>query len=810
MLKIRIRSKLAAALAVPLVALIAVSGYEASEATNDADQVRSEAEIATVAIGPSSLTADLQNERNFTAIDLIGLTDAVTLEVSSVAEARERTDAAVADLEAFLDGRPPVIVDAFAPAFSAIEDDLASTRSLWDDYEGDKDVANQELANEFFDRFTVMTTAFFDATQSLALGIDDNTLRNGAELVDQSNRRGEIQASIARTIILDSLTEGGEEQARLDVAQMNAEAQTAQDRVRQLATGAYAGVRDTIDRPTDVETQETIAAYLSGEPIDITALLTAITGTGGADVTSAGELASQILAAEADTLNAEAEDRRTLFIALAAGVLLLAIVISWLASRSITRPLRKLRSEAHEMASQRLPDALQEILETPLGEDVVLPELRRIEVKTRDEVHEVVDVLNDVQDRTLALAADQAVLRRNIADSFVNLGRRNQNLLDRQLEFITELEQSETEPEELESLFRLDHLATRMRRNAESLLVLAGVESPRQWAAPVTSDNVVRAALGEVEDYQRVTVRHLDDRLFRGEAAAGIAHVLAELIENALHFSPPDERVEMKGRNTAEGYVLAIDDDGIGMEADDIAQANRRLSGEESYTVAPSRYLGHYVAGNLAARFGIRVRLQDRPAGGITATVTVPASLLADDVDESDTGPTAELDIEPISSEIMGAHLREPTDEPTDEETVSAAVAPVGTARPSGSLDEALGRGRLDTIDTVDDLTAAINFGNRHTGSEAPDRSADGAAVADEAPLPRRVAGAQRPDLQPTIARRASDADAGSVPSAGGPEPSAGEEQETAEPGLNSAFGFLTGYSAATENDNTLASEEDR
>lgn len=810
MLKIRIRSKLAAALAVPLVALIAVSGYEATQAAGDADQVRSEAEIATVAIGPSSLTADLQNERNFTAIDLIGLTDAVTLEVSSVAEARERTDTAIAELEAFLDGRPPVIAEAFAPAFSAIESDLGSARKLWDDYEGDKTVDNQELANEFFDRFTVMTTAFFDATQSLALGVEDRTLRNGAELVDQSNRRGEIQASIARTIILDSLTDGGEAAARLDVAELNARAQTAQDRVRQLATGTYASVRDTIDRPTDIETQETIAAYLAGEPIDITALLSAITGTGGADVTSAGELASQILTDEADSLDAAAQDRRTLFLALAAGVLLLAVVISWLASRSITRPLRKLRSEAHEMAARRLPDALQEILETPLGEDVVLPELQRIEVKTRDEVHEVVDVLNDVQDRTLALAADQAVLRRNIADSFVNLGRRNQNLLDRQLEFITELEQTETEPEELESLFRLDHLATRMRRNAESLLVLAGVESPRQWSAPVSSDNVVRAALGEVEEYQRVTVRHLDERLFRGEAAAGIAHVLAELIENALHFSPPEERVEMKGRNTGDGYVLAIDDDGIGMAPDDIAQANRRLSGEESYTVAPSRYLGHYVAGNLAARFGIHVRLQDRPAGGITATVTIPSALLADEVDEPVADAAPELELEPIRSDIVGAHLREPDDSAALQVAPGAPATTVAPAPVAESLGEALGDGRLETIDTVDDLTAAIHFGNRQTEIEAARQSVSRAGDVEEAPLPQRVPGAQRPDLQPTVVRRTSDADEPPIVEAIEPAPSPDGETDASTPSTGAAFGFLAGYSAAVDNENTAASEEDR
>src|SRR5690606_23987324 len=230
------------------------------------------------------------------------------------------------------------------------------------------------------------------------------------------------------------------------------------------------------------------------------------------------------------------------------------------------------------------------------------------------------------------LAVEQAVLRRNIADSFVNLGRRNQNLLGRQLDFITELESKETDPDTLANLFRLDHLATRMRRNAESLLVLAGVEPPRKWAAPVRLTDVIRAALGEVEDYQRVTVRGVEPATIVGSAAADVAHLLAELIENALVRSPPDQTVDIRGRGNGDGgYTLAIIDSGLGMSPEDLAAANRRLAGLESFTIAPSKYLGHYVAGNLAARHGIKVRLDNSPGNGITATVELPPTLLTTD-----------------------------------------------------------------------------------------------------------------------------------------------------------------------------------
>jgi anti-sigma regulatory factor (Ser/Thr protein kinase) len=283
------------------------------------------------------------------------------------------------------------------------------------------------------------------------------------------------------------------------------------------------------------------------------------------------------------------------------------------------------------MAGTRLPSAVRQILETPAGEDVVIPEVQPIKVKTRDEVSEVAAALSEVQASAVDLAVEQAVLRRNISDSYINLGRRNQNLLTRQLDFITELERNETDPDGLEGLFRLDHLATRMRRNAESLLVLAGVEPPRQWSAPVKMADVVRAALGEVEDYQRVVVRHLEPATVTGAVAADVAHVLAELIENALSFSPPDQTVEVRGRLDTSGYTVAVTDNGLGMAPADLERANRRLAGKESFTVAPSRYLGHYVAGHLASRLDVVVELQDSPAGGITARIDLPMALLADE-----------------------------------------------------------------------------------------------------------------------------------------------------------------------------------
>jgi signal transduction histidine kinase len=301
------------------------------------------------------------------------------------------------------------------------------------------------------------------------------------------------------------------------------------------------------------------------------------------------------------------------------------------------------------------------------------------------EVREVAEALNQVQNSALGLAVEQATLRRNVADAYVNLGRRNQNLLSRQLEFITNLENDESDPETLEHLFKLDHLATRMRRNAESLLVLAGHAPPRTWGAPVPIGDVVRGALGEVEGYQRVRLRHLDDAEVDGAAAADVSHVIAELSENALAFSPPDADVEIYGRLDDHGYVLTIVDSGIGMPADELDRANELISSPDALTFAPSRFLGHYVVAQLARRHGLGVHLAASPAGGLTAMVGLPPVLLGmvvedapvDGVEAPDTDPdVASLPTRPVAALPRRG---EPAPE-QDAEAESEADTPVGEA----------------------------------------------------------------------------------------------------------------------------------
>lgn len=321
---------------------------------------------------------------------------------------------------------------------------------------------------------------------------------------------------------------------------------------------------------------------------------------------------------------------RTVFLALGAAVVvafLASIAVGRILARSIVRPITQLRDEADEVSSDRLPEAVAVIAEG--GEPAPV---EPIDVKSEDEIGELADSFNEVQRTAVALAADQAFLRRNISDLFLYLGRRNQNLLGRQLALIDDLERGEEDPDLLASMFRLDHLATRMRRNAESLLVIAGEEPTRTWSAPVAVRDVVRAAASEVEDYARVRLGQIADARIRGEAISDIAHLLAELLENGLRYSPDPAPVTVCGQYYhGDAYAISVSDQGLGMGEREIQAINRGMETTREHDAAgeiPTSSLGLFVVSRLARRHGCRVRLTSQDQG-VVAWVLLPASLLA-------------------------------------------------------------------------------------------------------------------------------------------------------------------------------------
>jgi hypothetical protein len=472
--------------------------------------------------------------------------------------------------------------------------------------------------------------------------VDDASLRNGARIIDLATRQEEVATRLTREVIFDVILGGVDTDAELTkTVELRTQSEALDGDLRASATGPYVAlINDVLANEELIAFREILDRGIEGEQIDVASLLSGEGASGLGVLTTLGADAATQLERDADALQAEAQQQqddaaaKQRTVLLAAGIVIVVVAgIGLLVSRSITRPLSRLVRDAETMATTRLPETVQGILDAPLGEDVQMPELTEVSSAGGYEIAEVAGALNTVQASAADLAVEQAVLRRNISDSFVNLGRRNQNLLSRQLDSITEMEREESDPAELQKLFGIDHLATRMRRNAESLLLLAGLEPHRQWSAPVALIDVLRGSLGEVEDYARVDINRLDEATVNGSAAADLTHLVAELLENALNFSPPGRNVEMVGHARTGGYTLRIVDHGVGMERSDLAQANTRLGGGESFTVAPSRYLGHYVVGIQAHRLGVHVALEDTPDGGVTAVIDITSVLATEEND---------------------------------------------------------------------------------------------------------------------------------------------------------------------------------
>jgi signal transduction histidine kinase len=318
-------------------------------------------------------------------------------------------------------------------------------------------------------------------------------------------------------------------------------------------------------------------------------------------------------------------------------VLLLALLLTAVVGRTMVRPLRRLRSGALEVAGVRLPETVRRMSESDAAS--VPLDIEPIDVDSFDEIGEVARAFDQVHREALRLAANEAALRGNVNAMFVNLSRRSQSLVERQIRLIDDLEQGEQDPDRLSSLFQMDHLATRMRRNSENLLVLAGHEATRRWNQPVALVDVLRAAVSEIEQYERVRLNVQPGISVRGHAVNDVVHLLAELAENATSFSSAETPVAVAGHLLSSGGVLLdITDQGVGMGAEEMAHANWRLDNPPVVDVAVSRRMGLFVVARLAARHGIRVRLRPAPAGGLTALVWLPDEVISHQSDVSPPG----------------------------------------------------------------------------------------------------------------------------------------------------------------------------
>ncbi|MFD9481963.1 nitrate- and nitrite sensing domain-containing protein [Streptomyces nojiriensis] len=400
--------------------------------------------------------------------------------------------------------------------------------------------------------------------------------------------------------------------------------------------------------------------------------------------------------------------------AAAAGILgFLALTVSLVLSvrigRDLVRDLSRLRKEAHEASGVRLPSVMRRLA---AGEHVdVETEAPHLEYE-KDEVGQVGQALNTLQRAAVEAAVKQADLRRGVSEVFVNLARRNQVLLHRQLTLLDTMERRTEDTEELADLFRLDHMTTRMRRHAEGLVILSGAAPSRQWRKPVQLMDVVRAAVAEVEDYERIEVRRLTRLGIVGPAVADITHLIAELLENATVFSPPHTAVQVHGERVANGFTLEIHDRGLGMTPEALLDANLRLAETPEFELSDTDRLGLFVVSRLAQRHSVKVVLQPSPYGGTTAVLFLPAALLTEAPETNGAGARfdgARAAAKPLRSDKAGHLGRAGAERPTPaamERAPSGRQLPAAELRGPVELEAPLPAGGLDRLDGLDDPAA--------------------------------------------------------------------------------------------------------
>jgi signal transduction histidine kinase len=397
-------------------------------------------------------------------------------------------------------------------------------------------------------------------------------------------------------------------------------------------------------------------------------------------------------AANQITARANAQSRSTyLTLLLAGGLGLLAVALSIIVSiwigRGLVRELAALRQSALELAHKRLPDVVQRLA---AGQDVdVAAEAPELPASS-DEIGQVRQAFAAVQQTAVEAAVGQARLRRGISDIFRNLARRSQSLLHRQLALLDAMERRAKEPGELEDLFRIDHLTTRMRRHAESLIILSGDAPARGWRHPVPFVDVLRAAVAEVEDYTRIRVTSTTRAAISGPAVADVIHLIAELAENAVIFSPPNTPVQISGDIVGRGFAVEIEDRGLGLSEERRTELNGLLENPPPFDLSGSDQLGLFVASQLAHKHNIRISLRSSPYGGTTAIVLIPVNLVVSEesYDESLADQSG-----PRPVQLSGRHAaREDTGSFGPAPAVSTAAAadqPTGAAAASGWAAEA-------------------------------------------------------------------------------------------------------------------------
>ncbi|GAA0482070.1 nitrate- and nitrite sensing domain-containing protein [Streptomyces olivaceiscleroticus] len=626
-----IRRKIVALLLVPLVSLTAMWAFATYVTGSEARQLLKVAVIVDkVGYPTEDAVQALQKERRATLVYLADPRIA-----GSLTELRRRTratDRAVAQLRSNADssGVREDLLGSAGPRLRTALDGFAGLDELRDQVEN-----NTLTRREAFRQYNALVDPCYDFMGSLHFLPNADISKEGGALVGVTRGREAISredAVLSAALVSRSMTP----RELRDFADRVAERKLLYDtNLTSLPASERAVYEDywNGDKPRELQAFEdkVIAAGPSAAPTAVNAeRWHSVAGRVLDDLDrldkEAGDRFEDRVQPEAMTVLAKAAFAGVLgFVALLA-----SIVVSFRLGRRHVKDLSRLRKDAHEVSGVRLPSVMRRLA---AGERVdVEAEAPRLEF-TQDEMGQVAQALNTLQRAAIEAAVKQADMRRGVSEVFVNLARRSQVLLHRQLTLLDAMERRTEDTDELADLFRLDHLTTRMRRHAEGLVILSGAAPSRQWRKPIQLMDVVRAAVSEVEDYERIEVRRLPRLAVEGPAVSDLTHLTAELLENATVFSPPHTAVQVVGERVANGFALEIHDRGLGMAPDALLDANLRLAETPEFELSDTDRLGLFVVSRLAQRQGVRVSLQASPYGGTTAVVFIPGTLLTETYD---------------------------------------------------------------------------------------------------------------------------------------------------------------------------------
>ncbi len=627
----RISTRLVSLLALPVVAATTLGALRVNTELDNIDQLDKMQLLTEMTRQATELADALQVERDKSAGPLAGTGN--VKDDASVVAPREATDRAKTSFnQATGDIKPD---DATMAGVRATILEIGRQLNTLNDirshaYQDDNNAAQTVSA------YNQLIASLLDLSQDMAQATSNPEMIRSTRALAAFSSAKEY-ASIQRALVSAGLAHPGGPQLSANDRQAGRSAEDNEKAARDRFSQIYSGNAGALTRGLDGNNDEIKAAYAFAHrafasPNGIRSQEYKYLDWYDSDTVKIDEMSriETSLLSEMDQKSRELRNAATQDAIINGVVILLVLGVSlvgaFVVARSMVRSLRRLQDTAQKVSQDRLPELVKQLSEAdPQDVDT---SVQSVGVHSRDEIGRVAAAFDEVHREAVRLASEQALLRGNVNAMFTNLSRRSQGLIQRQLSLISELESREADPDQLSSLFKLDHLATRMRRNGENLLVLAGEEPGRRWTRPVPLVDVLRAAASEVEQYERIELNAVPQTEVAGRVVNDLVHLLAELLENATSFSSPQTKVKVTGHALPDGRVLVeIHDTGIGLSPEDLSAINERLASPPTVDVSVSRRMGLFVVGRLSLRHGIRIQLRPSDSGGTTALVMLPVDV---------------------------------------------------------------------------------------------------------------------------------------------------------------------------------------